>query len=469
MQESLNRQIADLIVSSNNILLITHKDPDVDVACSLAAFYGFLKEHFKKQVDICFTNTLQPRNSGIFAKANIQKESILEDLPQKNYTISIKREGEKIESVKFDNDESAFNFVITPFNGKLDLKSISITESGAQYDLIICFDIQNVNQLGDLYKNNGTLFDPARIVNFTLKKSDQQFAQYDVQSEAVQTISQLVLSFLRFLQVQLPQSVSPLLFAGIYSSLKVSIAERIKANTFIDLAFAAQGSINMQEVNDILYSPASLNEIFLIGDILDSSNEGEIELIENGKMIGCKISFNKEELDLVDMDKVAQIVFWNIKIPKLVFGYIIFQRSHNESSVFIQGYQHKEDVKSALQNKNASENKETFHYTFEGDMNQAEADIKNVFTLQYKDAKPSSFSGINAFNDLEPDNNIVQNETPFGLPPANPSPALPLFDTSPFTANSAFSPVLENKSAQQPVLEEKKNVERPFFDPRQVE
>lgn len=429
MESRTPKLVSETIQSAKKILIVTHSRPSIDALASIAVLYAIIKNNFKKEVDVAIPTVLGERAYALLGNVELAKERVLQDLPPRTYTIKIKKQGEKIESLSYNDSGDTFNFVLSPFNGVLDLKSIAVTEEGASYDLIITIDTASLKFLGEVYKQNSALFDATPIISFdNHRKSSAGYAKYSVTYEEIDTASQLMLRFLQDAQIALEEVHASILFAGISSFLNLGMKEKVRTGTYTDLAKLLEYKANLSTVHKMLYAPTNINEIMLIGDILASINEGTSEKLGNKKVVSCKVTLNKEEVDHIDTDKVAQTVFWNTKLHDAVLGIVTFQKSQKESVTYLCSYDNNGDISTYLQTLQGRGDRFSGKILFECDMNEAEARVKDVlgimFTINPKGYEnipgPIGFEdeGLGSFDDFytTPSQPAVSSESPIFQP-----------------------------------------------------
>lgn len=365
--DNILRDSSSKIKFAKKILLTTHSRPNSDTICSLSAMYILLTDHYKKEVDVIIPSDLSIRLNNIVNFSGIPNEKILKDLPQKFYTISIKKNAEGIDNVSYNEDDKNFNFVITPLNGLLDIKDVKIEENGSNYDLIIIIDTPSLNFLGDLYKKNIGIFQHTPSMSIDFHKSNSRYANFVITYPEVDTTSQVVLRMMKDLNINLNEITAKLLISGIYSFINLSIRNKIRSTTFEDMGVLSKFGVSLKDANNLLYAPNTPNDVYLVGDLLNSSNSYESSTVK-GKIIGCKVSLNKEELETIDMEKIAQIVSWNVQVKDHKLVYVIFQRSINESYVYISTYDENVDISSIAKSLNALGDKNFIRGIFSGDM-----------------------------------------------------------------------------------------------------
>ncbi len=463
MDRNTPKPISEKLKSSKKILLTTHSRPSIDAVCSLSVLYSVIKNNYKKDVDVAIPSDVGVRMQHILEKVGIASSSILKDLPQRVYVITIKKQGEKIESINFNEEDGKFNFFITPFNGTLDLSSVAINESGSNYDCIITVDTPSLNFLGDLYKKNEGFFSSVDIVSFDNHKSNAGYAAYTAVYDEIDTTSQAILHFLEESGIKLDDTVSTLLYAGMYSHLGLTMRNKVRKTFYDDLAVLVQNKAKINQVHDMLYAPYNINEIFLVGDILDRSNEGKAAKLDNAKVIGCNITLNKEELETVDMDKTAEVVFWNVKLEGVQLGYLLFQRSVEETVGYIYAYDADLNILSYIKQLEGKGDKLSGKVVFKSDVNTAEKTLKEVFGIELTEKDKGKFmdNGFatnenGMFDDMSDDFDF-----PEPKPYLPPMPSAPIFDQQ----LSPPSPVPTPKEEEN--AEQKSSDDVPaLFDPR---
>ena len=156
MELTPKAQTADLIKQANNILILTHEDPDGDAAGSALALYLTMKK-LGKTVEVILSGFVSERLKFLPSFAEAKSE-----IPMSNdltITINTERTGEdlKLGWKKMPETHNA-RIVITPNKGVLKPEDIKVERMRAKYDLVIILDTGTPDKLGKVYEIHQDLF-----------------------------------------------------------------------------------------------------------------------------------------------------------------------------------------------------------------------------------------------------------------------------------------------------------------------
>lgn len=184
-------QAVELIKNSQQILLLTHTDPDGDALGSVLALSLVLKK-LGKNVDTAITGELNSSFSFLPAFAGLSKK--VEASNDLVITIDTRSTGEdlKLGHKKVEQDHQVV-IVVSPQRGSLVPEDISIQRSRAKYDLVVMLDTVNIDRLGDILTNAPDLLYETPTVSIDHHPTNSYFAKVNwVDMTATSTAEMLV-------------------------------------------------------------------------------------------------------------------------------------------------------------------------------------------------------------------------------------------------------------------------------------
>lgn len=148
MELTPKAQAVELIRSSQNILILTHQDPDGDALGSALALQAALKK-IEKTADVAISGRLNPSLEFLPGVSTLSKK--LEASSDLLLTIDTRSTGEDLRlGHKKSAEDHRVTIIISPQRGTLVPEDVTITRSGPKYDLVIVLDTADLSLLGDI-------------------------------------------------------------------------------------------------------------------------------------------------------------------------------------------------------------------------------------------------------------------------------------------------------------------------------
>ena len=164
-----------LIMSKEKILLLTHQKMDIDWLSSILSLWTFLETLWK---EIKIISTWEVPDSFDFLpftkKISVAKNAV------KDFIISLKLNWASIDKLKYNTEWDKLNIAITPKNWEISQEWIQFSKGIWKFDLIICADTADLENLWDLYFENTNLFFETPILNIDHHATNSWFWQINL-------------------------------------------------------------------------------------------------------------------------------------------------------------------------------------------------------------------------------------------------------------------------------------------------
>lgn len=143
-----------------------------------------------------------------------------------------------IDKVDYNIQGSSFNLIITPRPGfqKLDPGQVSYSYTGGTVDFIFVVDSPTLNNLGAIYNDNQANFTGRDIINIDRHLTNAFFGTVNYVNKTASSISELVLSVLQELKIEVDRDMATNLYAGIAAATNNFTSYSVSAETFEHIA-----------------------------------------------------------------------------------------------------------------------------------------------------------------------------------------------------------------------------------------
>lgn len=171
LQDFEYQAAADLIESSQNIVVVPHANVDPDgLGSALACCDVFTK--LGKNITVICPDT-KPENLSFLPGFDQLHESIETD---DNYVITINlRDGVEIDKLRYSVEDNRVNIIVTPKNGSIETDNILLNDITSKFDLLCIVDTAELHLLGSFKTDNESLFTQLPILNIDHHTSNPRF------------------------------------------------------------------------------------------------------------------------------------------------------------------------------------------------------------------------------------------------------------------------------------------------------
>ena len=277
MDEVIN-QFRKTLDNAQNILLVTHKNMDGDGLASMLVMKDLLVK-FGKQVT-SFSADQVPESFSFLPGVS----SVVSTLPSSNdFVVSLNCKTTQIEKVRYSQDGSQLNIVVTPKNGTLYSEDLTSYKALSKYDLIIVLDSGDLEHLGKIYEENTDMFFSTPVVNIDHHISNSGFGQLNIVDVTVASTTHIVYEIIKQLVDNVQEFMTPEIATLLLTGLIVDTGSFQHANTSPrSLEFAAdliEYGAKQQEIIQNIYKTKPLSTLKLWGRILTKIKEDKIRKI----------------------------------------------------------------------------------------------------------------------------------------------------------------------------------------------
>jgi len=272
LESSPKQQAVELIREANNVLAVTHKNPDGDALGSLLALKISLEKLNKKVTIACPDEAAE-----IFSFLPKVKEIENEIDLSRDLVISVKTAAVKVEKIGYKKDEEnkRVDIVVTPSSGKLIPEDVTVSQSGSKFDLIIALDTPNMERLGKL-SQPADIFYEVPVINIDHHPSNERFGKVNWVELVATSTSEILVSLIEALSREvklLDEDVATALLTGlIYDTSSFQNINTTPKSLTVAAQLVAAGA-RQQEIVKNLYKTKSLRTLKLWGIVLSNVNE----------------------------------------------------------------------------------------------------------------------------------------------------------------------------------------------------
>lgn len=249
-------QIGDLpskIASSKRVLIALSKDLSVDSLASALAMALALQKVGKTVAVVSegnplvahshlygvgeVKNTVPTSGEGNFV---LKLDGVVDPSGQMNTVPAL-------EKLDWYPEGSALNLVFHVVPGqRFEPTNVSYAHETSGFDLIITVDADSLDDLGQIYLKNAPLFSKSTIVNIDNDPSNSQFGNINVVDSQASSISEMTLTVLKNLNLEIDSDIASNLVAGIYNAT-ANLTQKVSPDTFAAVSLAMQSGGKLPE------------------------------------------------------------------------------------------------------------------------------------------------------------------------------------------------------------------------------
>ncbi len=289
----LLKQVSDLILRSEKILILPSSPPDGDSIGAAIALYLALKKLKKETTVVCKENIPEllkflPNIDAIGDKMSSSSDFI----------ISLDLSKAKVSNIKSTVEENKVNIIITPSEGRFAEEDVTFNKGNIDYDLIITVDCAELSQLGDVYEKNIELFHQLPVINIDHHISNAHFGKINFVDIMASSTTELILSILEEMAKEqnidiIDEDIATLLLTGIITDTGSFQNANTTPRSFAKSAQLIAYGARQQEIIQHIYKTKHLSQLKLWGRILS-----KIQTDNLYKIVWSTVS----EQDFVDTD-----------------------------------------------------------------------------------------------------------------------------------------------------------------------
>jgi len=229
-QNTLAR-IQEITTKCRSAVIVIPPNPSIDAIAASTSLYLALSK-MGKTVSVASSQKVQ---SDLAASDKIQNvigaggDSLLISFPYSDGAI---------DKVDYNIQGQSFNLVVTPRPGfqKLNPNQVSFSYTGGLVDVIFVIDAPTLNSLGTIFTDNQNQFNGKDIINIDRHLTNAYFGTVNHVNKTISSISELVLSVIQTLGIEIDRDIATNLYAGAAASTNNFTSYSTNADTFEHIA-----------------------------------------------------------------------------------------------------------------------------------------------------------------------------------------------------------------------------------------
>jgi hypothetical protein len=230
-QQNTLTRLHEIVTKSTSGAIVLSSNPSQDaIAAATALYLGLIK--MGKNVSLVCTQNVQ---SDLTGADKIQTNLVTGG---DNLVVSFPYNDGAIDKVDYNIQGEFFNLIITPRQGypKMDPNQVKYSYTGGLLDFIIVIDSPTLNNLGSIYSDNQNQFQGREIVNIDRHLTNAFYGTVNFVNKTASSISELILSVLQGLRIEIDKDIATNLYAGIAAATNNFTSYSVNAETFEHIA-----------------------------------------------------------------------------------------------------------------------------------------------------------------------------------------------------------------------------------------
>lgn len=229
-QNTISR-IKEITTKCRSAVIVVPPNPTVDAIAASTSLYLALSK-MGKTVSIACSQKVQSDLVGADKFQNIigaGGDSLMISFPYSDGAI---------DKVDYNIQGDLFNLVVTPRPGfqKLNQSQVKYSYTGGLVDAIFVIDAPTLNSLGTIYTDNQNQFNGKDIINIDRHLTNAYYGTVNYVNKTISSISELILSIVQTLGVEIDRDIATNLYAGTAASTNNFTSYSTNADTFEHIA-----------------------------------------------------------------------------------------------------------------------------------------------------------------------------------------------------------------------------------------
>lgn len=270
MELTPKQQTVELLKNAQNVLLLTHENPDGDALGSILALQQVLTKLGKTPTAV----VLDPI-PGVYQFLPA-KETLAHELSgTKDFVITLDTTKTKIDKMSYKNlpAENKLNIIITPLQGAFSVEDLSFNRGSYKFDLIIVLDSPDLERLGQIYDQNTDLFFETPLVNIDHHPGNDYFGKVNWVDLTATSTAEILVALVESLSREKPlldTEVATALLTGIIVDTGSFQNANTTPKSFTVAAQLVAAGARQQDIIKSVFKTKTLATLKLWGKILSN-------------------------------------------------------------------------------------------------------------------------------------------------------------------------------------------------------
>lgn len=272
---SPKQQIVELINSAQEILVVSHRNPDGDALGCVIALKLVLEKIGKK-----VTAAVPDAPSKLFSFLPIISEVKTKVDTSRDLLLNLSLNHAEFDKIgyKKNEEENSIDIVITPKEGRFEVGDVKINAGRQNFDLVIAVDTPNIERLGSLAEPTDIFYELPTI-NIDHHPANEKFGKVNWVELVATSSAEMLVSLIEALGKDknlIDEDIATALLTGlIYDTSSFQNINTTPKSLTIAAQLVAAGG-HQQEIIRNLYKTKSLETLKLWGNILTKIKEDKI-------------------------------------------------------------------------------------------------------------------------------------------------------------------------------------------------
>jgi nanoRNase/pAp phosphatase (c-di-AMP/oligoRNAs hydrolase) len=259
----LIQSIINNISQASSVLIVTSGSSGDSLAAGLA-LHTFLKKLEKDSRLLSFTE-VSPRFGFLPGVIDVTSRIDL----TKSFVIDVATKRVQLEELSYKKEPQQLSIFLKPTGGEFAAGDITFRSSTFPFDLLILVGVANLEQLGEFYNQNSSLFFETPILNLDFKAGNENYGQSNLVDLMATSCSEIVLDLInKFESGLIDEAIATQLLAGIISETNSFQHVRTTPQTFLKASQLVGLGARQQDIIGHLYKSKSLGLLKLWGRTL---------------------------------------------------------------------------------------------------------------------------------------------------------------------------------------------------------
>ncbi len=275
MQNTIQKNIIDIIKRSKKILVLPSAPPDGDSLGAAIALYISLRKLEKEVTVICSDPV--PDVFDFLPNIKMIGNKLISS---NDFIITIDCKKIKVDKIKSSIEDDKVNIIISPKEGNFSEDDIYFNKGEIEYDLIITVDCAELKQLGVIYEGNIEMFHQLPVINIDHHISNTHFAKLNHVDIMASSTTELLFPLLEELAKDsgvdlIDEDVSTLLLTGIITDTGSFQNANTTPRSFEVASELIAYGARQQEIIQYIYKTKQLSQLKIWGRVLSKIQTDE--------------------------------------------------------------------------------------------------------------------------------------------------------------------------------------------------
>lgn len=279
----IQKQTLKLIDQSEKILCVTTPQDRGDGAMAALAAQQWLSQ-LGKTAKAVFPGSMPGNFDFLAGLENLNSEFSREG----NLVISV-TDSPDTDKLNYHMDEDGKLKIILPVNQE----NVSLVQEKEKYDLILCFGVDSLDELGDMYRKRIDFFQETPLINIGVSPENDCFAKINLVDRTGSSVCGVLYDLMVAHDSKISADLATILLTGIITSNDSFLSENTTASAFAIASQLQEAGAEQSAIIENLYKKKSLKTLKLWGQVFARLEFDTFHRI-------CRSTLQKTDFEMLD-------------------------------------------------------------------------------------------------------------------------------------------------------------------------